>query len=104
LAAALPHHAGPEAGVLEGIDQTCGVVAPGHSVEHGLAQREVLDALGGPVSADLVARDAPDLLGVCAEEVIEQPLAEAVDHPLLEGLLDPVGPGPPAAVAGEHEP
>lgn len=42
---------------------------------------ESLDALRGPLGADLGAGDAPDLLGVGLEEDLIQPLAEAVaDH------------------------
>ena len=85
----LPHLAGAVAGVVELRDQARDLVVlvaeergPG-----GAEEREVLDPLRGPVGADLGRRDAPDLLGVGLEELVEEPAAEAVGHPLLVGVL-----------------
>ncbi|MEJ7714610.1 MAG: hypothetical protein WKF40_02430 [Thermoleophilaceae bacterium] len=89
----LPHLAGAVAGVVELADQRLDLVAL-VAEEGGLGRREerqALDPLGGPVGADLGHRHAPHLLGVGAEEVVEQALAEAVGHPLLEGVLASLG-------------
>src|SRR5207302_3783797 len=50
-----------------------------------VAQRQVLDALRRPVGPDLVARNSPDLFRVGLEEVPEEPTAEAIRDPLVEG-------------------
>jgi hypothetical protein len=85
----LPHLARAVAGVVELRDQARDLVVlvaeegrPG-----GADEGEVLDALGGPVGANLGRRDAPDLLRVRLEELIEEPAAEAVRDPLLERVL-----------------
>ncbi len=88
-----PHHAGSEARVVEFPDEGLWtVLAFG---EEGLAdsgaEGEVLDALGGPFGADLVAGNAPDLLGISLEEGIEETAAEAIGDPILEGFLVGVG-------------
>jgi hypothetical protein len=76
--------------------------------ERGLGggeEREALDALGRPLGAQLGRGDAPDLLGVGLEEVLVEPLAEAVRHPLLEVLLLALGlhGRPEVGEAGAHE-
>src|SRR5262249_47118798 len=48
---------------------------------------EGLDPLGGPLGADVLAPEAPDLLRVGLEEHEEEPAAEAVRHPVLEAAL-----------------
>ena len=65
------------------------LVAPGQQrVDDGLAEREVLDALGRPVGLDLVGRHAPHLLGVGLEEDAVEAPAEARRRPALErGLV-----------------
>ena len=85
----LPHLARAEARVVELGDQRLDLVAA-VAEEGGLGggeEREALDPLRGPLGAQLGRRDAPDLLGVGLEEVVVEPLAEAVGHPLLEVLL-----------------
>src|SRR5439155_24308715 len=51
-----------------------------------------LDALGGPLGADLGCRHAPDLLVVRLEEQLEEAPAEAVRDPILERLVALVAP------------
>ena len=70
----LPHLAGAEAGVAELLDQRrhVGALEPDDRQERR-PEREVLDPLGRPQRADLRARDAPDLLGVRAEERVVEP-------------------------------
>src|SRR5919112_2016741 len=54
-------------------------------------ERQPLDALGGPLGAELGRRDAPHLLGVGLEEVVVEALAEAVGDPLLDVVLAALG-------------
>ena len=103
IAAALPTSGpGPRRGywnslisVLIAVDRLLSDAA----VEDRLRERQALDALGGPLGADLGARDAPDLLRVGLEEDLVQPLAEPVGDPLLEVLLDRVRAEVPLDVA-----
>ncbi len=91
----LPHLPGPEPGVVELRDQRLDLVAL-VAEERGLGggeERQALDPLGGPLGADLVRRDAPQLLGVGLEEVLVEPLAEAVGDPGLERVLATLGLG-----------
>jgi hypothetical protein len=85
----LPHLAGPVAGVVELADEARVLVVL--VAEEGRLGRgeevEVLDALRRPLGTDLRGRHPPHLLGVGLEEELEQPLAEAVRDPLLQGLL-----------------
>jgi hypothetical protein len=91
----LPHHAGAEPRIIEGIDeraQDARLVARSMSMRrpgvfHGGQKRQTLDALRRPLRRDLAARHAPDLLGVRLEEGPIQALAEAIFDPLLEGEL-----------------
>ncbi len=88
----LPHLPRAEARVVELVDQRLDVVLVAE--ERGLGgreERQALDALGGPLGADLVGRHAPHLLGVGHEEVLVEPLAEAVGDPLLEVVLAALG-------------
>ena len=62
------------------------VAAPEH-VLHGRRQIQILDALRGPVGADIAALHAPHLFGIGLEEDLEQPPAEPVAHPFLEACL-----------------
>ncbi len=106
--APLPHHARPQAGVVEALDEAGhhlavtipvaqeGVLDRGHQVE-------VLDALGGPRRRDLGARHAPHLLGVGPEEDLEEPASEAVGDPGIEGALVGGGKHLGVEVAG-HDP
>src|SRR5205807_7448288 len=76
-------------GVVELADQRLDLVAL-VTEERGLGggeEGQPLDALGGPLGADLGGRDAPDLLVVGLEEQAVQPPAEALGDPLLEVLL-----------------
>ena len=90
--AALPHHPGAVLRVLELLDQGGDLLlvalrAGWRSID-GLAERQVLDALRGPVGRDLVGRHAPDLLGVGLEEDAVEAPAEARRRPALErGLV-----------------
>ena len=89
----LPHLAGAEAGVVELGDQRLDLVAL-VAEEGGLGGAEegqALDPLRGPLGADLVGGDAPQLLGVGLEEVLVEPLAEAIGDPLLKGVLAALG-------------
>ena len=92
LVAALPHHPGAVARILELLDQAGDVllVAAGEQgVEYGAEQGEVLDALCSPVGSELAARDPPDLLRVGLEEGAVQPPSEPAGGPALEaGLVD----------------
>ena len=83
---------GPEARVVELGDQRLDLVAL-VAEERGLGggeEREALDPLRRPLGAQLGRRDAPHLLGVGLEEVLVEPLAEAVGDPLLEVVLAPL--------------
>ena len=93
---------GPLARVLEALDQALDGIAVGFGlaadvqralepVDDGGQQIEALDALRGPVGGNLVAGHAPHLLGVGLEEDLEQPLAELVAHPFVEGARDAIG-------------
>ena len=89
----LPHLARAVAGVVELRDQAGDLVAAvaEESAPGGPEEREVLDALRGPVGTDLGRGHAPDLLGVRLEELVEQIAAEAVRDPLLVGVLLALG-------------
>jgi len=65
------------------------VLRPEEGLLDRVPQAEQRDPLGCPVSADLVARDPPGLLGVGAEEDIVELAAEAVDDPVLEVVVGP---------------
>jgi hypothetical protein len=84
----VPHHARAETRVIELFDERAD--GPAGSDEHaqdGRAQREIHDALRRPFGAQRRARDSPDLLRAGLEEGLEQPLAEAIGHPLFERVL-----------------
>ena len=89
----LPHLARAEARVVELGDQRLDLVAA--VAEEGRLgggeEGQALDALRGPLGAQLGARDAPDLLRVGLEEELVQPLAEAVGDPRLEVVLVALG-------------
>ena len=92
LAAALPHHPGAVLRVLELLDEAGDVLLVPLRAASGvdappLHEREVLDALGGPVGLDLGGRHAPDLLGVGLEEVPVEAPAEAGGDAALERCL-----------------
>ena len=99
----LPHLAGAETRVLEFLDQGRGVVRARERVPDRLEQRQVLDPLRRPVRPNLGAGHAPDLLRVGLEEMAEQAIAEAVHHPVFEGLFLLVGEYLPLQV-GAHDP
>ena len=89
----LPHLARAEARVVELGDQRLDLVAA-VAEEGGLGggeERQALDALGGPLGAQLGARHAPHLLRVGLEEQRVEALAEAVGDPGLEVLLVALG-------------
>src|SRR4029078_10306524 len=89
----LPHLARSVARVLELPDQRLDLVAA-VAEEGGLGGAEegqALDALGGPLGAQLRGRHAPHLLGVGLEEVVVEALAEAVGDPLLDVVLAALG-------------
>jgi hypothetical protein len=72
-------------------------------IEQGRPQREILDALGGPFGFELRARNAPDLFRVRFEEGQEEPLPEAIRHPLLERVLAPIGEELPAEITQQNQ-
>ncbi len=81
----LPHLARTEAGIKEIADERLGGrrrLFALEGVEDGVAQGKALDPLRGPVGADFIAGDAPDLFGVGFEKHLEKALAETVGHPL----------------------
>src|SRR5439155_24038081 len=81
----LPHLPWAEPRVPELLDQRRHVLATyPQDREHRLAEREVLDPLRRPERADLRAGNAPELLGVGAEERVVQTPPEARRHPFLE--------------------
>ncbi len=91
---------GPEPRVEELLDQRRGVGAA-EAVEpedphDRVQQAELLDPLRRPLRLDLGARDAPDLLGVGAEEGVVEAAAEAAHDPVLEaarvGVLELAAP------------
>ena len=103
----LPHLARAVAGVLELVDQGLDLVVlvADEGGLRGRPEAQALDALGGPLGAQLGRGDAPDLLGVALEEVRVQAPAEAVGHPLLEVVLVALAlqRGAQVAQAAEHE-
>ena len=104
----VPHLAGAVAGVVELVDQRLDLVALVAQERRlgGAEERQALDALGGPLGADLRRRDAPDLLVVGLEEERVQAPAEALGDPLLEVLLGRVAleqRGPQIGEAGARQ-
>ena len=88
LGHAFVHAAGAADGVGKLIDQSFMLMlADAEGRLDRLAQREFLDALGGEVGVERVARNAPQLLAVGLEEHIEQTPAEATDHPRFKSFL-----------------
>src|SRR5690606_17457918 len=91
----LPHLAGPELGVEEALDEAgLGILLRyvAASLFHErvfkrLEDGEAFDALCAPVGGDLVARHAPDLLGIRLEEGVVEFAAEPVDDEILEVAL-----------------
>ena len=88
----VPHHPGSQARILESVDQGPDRIsrANEHASDRG-PEGEVLDPLRRPFRLELGARHAPDLLGVRLEEGEEEPSAEAVGDPLLEGVFPRIG-------------
>ena len=84
----LPHLAGTVQRIAKAIDQGLDdravALTQSQRTLDQHAHGEVLDPLGCPIGANLTAWDAPDLLGVAAEECLVQPPPEGVDHPVLE--------------------
>ena len=81
-------HAGAAGGIGELIDERLVPILA--QAERGLdrfAEREFLDPLGGEVGVELIAGDAPQLFAVRFEEHLEEPPAEAADHPRFEGFV-----------------
>ena len=78
---------GPRRGYWNSSISAGRVIRAGQRVPDRLEERQVLDPLSGPVRPDLGAGNAPDLLRVGLEEVAEQAVAEAVDHPMFKRLL-----------------
>ena len=98
-----PHHPGSEPRVVELLDEGLdGRPRLDEHAEDGRPEREVLDPLRRPLRLELRAGDAPHLLRIGLEEGPEEPAAEAVGHPLLEGVFAPVGKHLPAQVA-QHD-
>jgi hypothetical protein len=58
-----------------------------HQSQCRVAQVQKTDPLRGPVGRDARRRDAPQLLGVRAEEAGVERAAEARDHPVFEGQV-----------------
>ena len=111
VARRFPHHAGAFPRIAEGLEQGLGfhpvvglLVEPERAlqaVEHRAAEAKPLDPLRRPVRRNLVARHAPDLLGVGLEEDVEELLAELVDGPILE-RLHVLAREKPGLAIGEH--
>src|SRR5205085_322743 len=90
--------AGSLAGVAEAPDQSLDDIAGFGTADCGwhdrAAQRvghcapkvEALDALRCPIGRNLVARHSPDFLRVRLEENREQPFAELIRYPFVEGF------------------
>ncbi len=96
VTAGLPHHAGPELGVLELLDEARDLLGPvlapsGQAGPHRLPYRREqghpLDALGAEVGRDLGGGHPPHLLVVGLEEVLVEPAAVVGDDVPLEGAL-----------------
>ena len=102
VAEGFPHHARAQPRIVEFLDQAGGVVGSGNGIPHRFAQRQIFDPLRRPVGADLVARNAPDLLGIGFEEVPEEPSAETVGYPLVEGGFILAGADLPLGVAEQN--
>ena len=84
---AFPEHAGAEARVVEGLDQGFDLAAVAQGIHHRGEKAQSMNALRGPIGANFGARNAPDFLGVGLEERAVEAVAEAIAHPLLEGIL-----------------
>ncbi len=72
-----------------------------HRAHQHRAEREILEALRRPFGPQLGAGHTPHLLGVALEEGLVEPLAEAVHHPALEGVLGRQRHGPTPEIARE---
>src|SRR5262249_50857768 len=89
VAAAFPHHPRPKPRIMELVYQRCdnlavlGFACAEQRASNRLAQREVLDALRGPVGGNLVTGNAPDFFRVGFEENPIETVAESVRHPLF---------------------
>ena len=90
----IPHHAGAEARIAEGLEQgfdflsVIGLLVEAErafqAIGHRVPQAQALDPLRRPVRGHFVARHAPDLLGIGLEEDRIELVAELVDRPVLE--------------------
>ncbi|MCZ7597515.1 MAG: hypothetical protein M5U09_06925 [Gammaproteobacteria bacterium] len=106
----LPHLPRAEPRVMEAPDQrlgerlVAGALAEPQAVENRLRQVEIANSLRRPVGADLRTGHSPYLLGIALEEQAEQPLTEAVAHPVLETPLRPPRAQPRRRVAGNDTP
>ena len=91
LGAPLPHHAGPELGVLELLDERRDLLLVPlgeEGVDDGARQGEVLDPLRRPVGGHRADGHTPHLLGVGLEERAVEAPAEAGHEPaLVVGLV-----------------
>src|SRR5262249_60008304 len=87
----LPQHPGAAARVAEALDEgldaavaALAIEAAQHAVPDPPPQAPPLPALPRPVAAHVVARHAPDLLGLGTKQDRIEPLAELVAHPFVE--------------------
>ena len=89
----LPHLPGAVPRVVELRDERLDLVAAVAEERRlgGAEERQALDPLRGPLGADLIGRDAPQLLGIGLEEVLVEALAKPIRDPLLERVLAPLG-------------
>src|SRR5690606_12985431 len=87
LRALLPQLPGTQGWILECADQRLHVSTAEQGVPYGGEERELANALCRPIGPYLRARNSPDLFRVGLEERAVQPLAEAVDDPVLQRLL-----------------
>ena len=69
-----------------------------------LPDRQALDALGAPIRADLVARHAPDLLGVFAKKRLVEVVAEPVDQEIFQRVFGRAREGACRGIAADHPP
>src|SRR5690606_326597 len=82
-----PHHSPAKPRIVETIDVRSRVTVVKERIHDRTVLRAILAALRCPICSNLRTRHAPDLLRIGLEELLIEPLAKAIDHPVLEALL-----------------